>query len=128
LFAATVQHAEMLASVLQARKVPARVITGTTPKEERRRRIEWYKQSGEEARVICNFGVLTTGFDAPMTSCALIARPTKSLVLFSQMVGRAIRGRRAGGNTDAEIVTVVDTKLPGFGDISEAFMNWEDVW
>ncbi len=45
---------------------------------------------------------------------ALIARPTKSLVLYSQMVGRAIRGPRAGGNREAEIVTVVDTALPGF--------------
>ena len=75
-----------------------------------------------------NFGVLTTGFDAPLTSATLIARPTKSLVLYSQMVGRAIRGKIAGGNDIAEIVTVVDTAMPGFGDLSTAFMNWEDVW
>jgi len=78
--------------------------------------------------VIVNYGVLTTGFDAPKTSAALIARPTKSLVLYSQMVGRAIRGTRAGGNMDAEIVTVTDPNLPGFGDVAEAFTNWEDVW
>ena len=53
---------------------------------------------------------------------------TKSLVLYSQMVGRAIRGKTAGGNEKAEIVTVVDTALPGFGDLSKAFTNWEDVW
>jgi superfamily II DNA or RNA helicase len=78
--------------------------------------------------VICNYGVLTTGFDAPKTSAALIARPTRSLVLYSQMVGRAIRGERAGGNKSAEIVTVVDPELHGFGDVSAAFTNWEDVW
>lgn len=78
--------------------------------------------------VICNFGVLTTGFDAPSVSAALIARPTRSLVLYSQMVGRATRGPRAGGNPTAEIVTVVDPELPGFGDLAEAFTNWEDVW
>ena len=44
------------------------------------------------------------------------------------MVGRAIRGPKAGGNERAEIVTVVDTALPGFGDVAEAFNNWEDVW
>ena len=75
-----------------------------------------------------NFGVLTTGFDAPRTSAALIARPTKSLVLYSQMVGRAIRGRRAGGNDEALVVTVVDTALPGFTSLAEAFNNWNDVW
>lgn len=77
---------------------------------------------------MCNFGVLTTGFDAPKTSAVVIARPTRSLVLYSQMVGRAIRGVRAGGNPSAEIVTVVDPMLPGFGSIAEAFVNWEDVW
>jgi len=78
--------------------------------------------------VLCNFGVLTTGFDAPQTSAVVISRPTRSLVLYSQMVGRAIRGPRAGGNREAEITTVVDTALPGFGDVAEAFTNWEDVW
>ena len=78
--------------------------------------------------VIVNYGVLTTGFDAPAISAAVIARPTRSLVLYSQMVGRATRGTRAGGNEEAEIVTVVDPHLPGFGNVADAFRNWEDVW
>ena len=73
-------------------------------------------------------GVLTTGFDAPDISAAMIARPTRSLVLYSQMVGRATRGLKAGGNAEAEIVTVIDPDLPGFGSIADAFKNWEDVW
>ncbi|AHJ29143.1 hypothetical protein PN465_10790 [Nodularia spumigena CS-584] len=44
------------------------------------------------------------------------------------MVGRAIRGLKAGGNATAEIVTVVDSQLPGFGSVASAFHNWEDVW
>ena len=71
---------------------------------------------------------MTTGFDAPRTSAVLVARPTKSLVLYSQMVGRAIRGVKAGGNEKAEVVTVVDYQLPGFGSVADAFKNWEDVW
>ena len=67
-------------------------------------------------------------FDAPRTSAAVIARPTKSLVLYSQMLGRALRGPLAGGNDQAEIITVVDTELPGFRDPAETFFNWEDVW
>jgi superfamily II DNA or RNA helicase len=78
--------------------------------------------------ILINYGVLTTGFDAPATSAAIIARPTRSLVLYSQMVGRATRGVKAGGNAEAEIVTVVDPHLPGFGSVAEAFKNWEDVW
>jgi len=44
------------------------------------------------------------------------------------MLGRAIRGPLAGGNAEAEVVNVVDAELPGFGDLGEAFLNWEDVW
>ena len=71
-----------------------------------------------------NYAVLTAGFDAPRTRCAIIARPTKSLVLYSQMVGRAMRGTRSGGNKSCEIYTVVDTALPGFGSVVEAFSHW----
>lgn len=78
--------------------------------------------------VLSNYGVLTTGFDAPAASAAVIARPTRSLVLYSQMVGRVIRGPKAGGTSTCDIVTVTDPKLPGFGDVAEAFTNWEDVW
>lgn len=57
-------------------------------------------------------------------------RPCKhsSLVLYSQMVGRAIRGTKAGGNKEARIITVVDKELGGFGSVAEAFNNWNDVW
>lgn len=127
-FAATVEHARLLAVVLRARGLDAAAVTGATPGPERERLIRRYRAPSEECRILCNFGVLTTGFDAPLTSAAVIARPTKSLVLYSQMVGRAMRGRRAGGNDRAEIVTVVDTNLPGFRNITEAFENWEDVW
>lgn len=127
-FATTVGHSEILATVLQSMGISSRSVTSRTSATDRGTAIGWYRQRSEDVRVLTNYGVLTTGFDAPQTSAAVIARPTKSLVLFSQMVGRATRGPRAGGNAKAEIVTVVDTSLPGFGDMSKAFENWEDVW
>ena len=128
LFAASVGNAKLLAAVLRARGIATDSITGDTPQWERRRIISKYRGSSDESMVLCNYGVLTAGFDAPTTSAAIIARPTKSLVLYSQMVGRALRGPLAGGNKEAEITTVVDTNLPGFGDLGESFFNWEDVW
>jgi superfamily II DNA or RNA helicase len=127
-FGISVQHARLLAAVLQARGFTADAVTGDTPSRERDRLITSFKDDSPETKILCNYGVLTTGFDAPRTSAAVIARPTKSLVLYSQMVGRAIRGVRAGGNETAEIVTVVDSELPGFGSVADAFSNWEDVW
>ena len=44
------------------------------------------------------------------------------------MVGRAIRGKLSGGNDEAEIVTVIDENLKGFGEVADAFTNWDDVW
>ena len=127
-FAATVEHARMLATVLSARGCDAMSVTGSTQADERNRAITRFRNNDPEPRVLTNYGVLTAGFDAPATSAVVIARPTKSLVLHSQMIGRALRGPRAQGTRTAEIVTVVDAELPGFGDMSEAFANWEDVW
>jgi DNA repair protein RadD len=127
-FAATKNHALVLATVLRARGCWAYAVTGETPTRHRARIIDEFKSTSDGPRVIVNYGVLTTGFDAPRTSAAVIARPTKSLVLFSQMVGRATRGLKAGGNKRAEVATVVDTRLPGFCNMADAFENWEDVW
>lgn len=127
-FCATVDQAIQLTAVLNAQGLAARCVTAASPGDARKAAIDWYRGSSAEPRILINFGVLTTGFDAPLTSAALIARPTKSLVLYSQMVGRAIRGPRAGGNRFAEIATVVDTGLSGFGNVEDAFSNWEDVW
>ena len=128
LFASSVRHAEIIAASLAAIGFDARVVTGTTPLLARRRIIRDFRSASETPMILCNFGVLTTGFDAPNTSAVVIARPTRSLVLFSQMVGRATRGPRAGGNETCEVSTVVDIDLPGFGDVADAFNNWEDVW
>ena len=77
---------------------------------------------------LLNYGVFTAGFDAPVTSCVVVARPTASVVLYSQMVGRAMRGTRVGGNRNCDIWTVVDTNLPGFRSVADAFENWEELW
>lgn len=128
IFTISVEHSKLIASVLQTRGLSAYTLSANTSASERSRLIANFKNDDPETKILCNYGVLTTGFDAPKTSAAIIARPTRSLVLYSQMVGRAIRGIKAGGNETAEIVTVVDKNLPGFGSVAEAFKNWEDVW
>ena len=127
-FATSVDNAILLTSLCKGLGLEADVVTGKTPSVERDLIIRRFKRRGGPNRILVNFGVLTTGFDVPAASAAMIARPTKSLVLYSQMVGRVIRGPKAGGTDHCEIVTVVDTTIPGFGDVAEAFLNWEDVW
>ena len=127
-FAISVDNALLLASVCKGLGLRADVVTAETGTVERENAIRRFKLLGGPCRILINFGVFTTGFDAPAASAVLIGRATKSLVLYSQMVGRAMRGPKAGGTESCEVVTVVDTTLPGFGDVTEAFMNWEDVW
>lgn len=125
-FGCSVEHAEMLADLLRIKGYKAASVTSKTPSDLRRNLISQYRDTSE-IQVLTNFGVLTTGFDAPRTNVAIITRPTQSVVLYSQMVGRATRGPKAGGNPLARVLTVVDA-IPGFRNISEAFTFWEDIW
>ena len=127
-FAPSVNNARLLTAILTYRGIDSYLVTGQTNTFERERIIKGFRGNANRTMVLVNYGVLTTGFDAPATSAAVIARPTRSLVLYSQMVGRATRGIKAGGNKEAEIITVIDPHLPGFGNVTDAFTNWEDVW
>lgn len=128
LFAGSVEHSRLLVATLSALGVDAEQVTAESSKRHREKVIARFKGKSNQAMVLSNYGVLAVGFDAPAASAAVIARPTTSLVLYSQMVGRVIRGLKAGGTSTCEVVTVIDPELPGFGDVAEAFTNWEDVW
>lgn len=65
------------------------IVTGETPKAERESILERFKSG--EIDVVANVGTLTTGFDYPELDTIVMARPTKSLSLWYQCVGRAIR-------------------------------------
>ena len=79
-------EAEHLAKVLGGR---AAVVTGDTPANERERVLQAFKAGS--VNVVTNVGVLTTGFDFAELDTVVLARPTMSLALYYQMVGRAIR-------------------------------------
>jgi DNA repair protein RadD len=84
-FTRFVEESEYLIS-----KIPnSAIVTGETPKTERERVIEGFRNG--KIKVVCNVGVLTTGFDYPELETVVIARPTMSLALYYQMIGRGIR-------------------------------------
>ncbi|QOR37785.1 DEAD/DEAH box helicase [Billgrantia diversa] len=98
LFAATVAHAEEILGYLPPDE--AALITGETPSRERERLIAAFK--GQELRYLVNVAVLTTGFDAPHVDLIAILRPTESVSLYQQIVGRGLR--LAPGKTDCLIL------------------------
>ena len=124
-FALSVEHAHLLAELLLLNGVLAKCIDGSTSEYDRQKSIESYKAG--EIKVLLNYGVLTTGFDAPITKAVVIARPTASLVLYSQMVGRGIRGPRMGGNDECLLIDLKDN-ISGFPDERNAFTYFNKLW
>lgn len=76
------------------------VITGETPREDRERIINDFKQG--RIKCLINYGVLTTGFDAPQIDLIVLLRATKSTGLYVQMLGRGMR--IAPGKTDCLVL------------------------
>lgn len=101
-YACTVEHAEFLTTVLNSIGKKAACISAKTPKAVRRMHIQAFKR--KELQYLFNYGVLTTGFDAPKVDHLLICRPTSSIVLYEQMVGRGLRGPNFGGTETCNIV------------------------
>ena len=99
-FAVDVAHSRHLRDEFQKAGVRAEHIDGRTPREERDAVLA--RLARGELDVICNCMVLTEGWDCPEVSCLVLARPTKSLGLFRQMIGRGLRP--AAGKTDCVIL------------------------
>ena len=74
---------------MQNKGINAAIVSGDIPKKERERVLADFKAG--KIQVVSNVGVLTIGFDFPALDTVIIARPTRSLALYYQMLGRAIR-------------------------------------
>lgn len=89
-FCVTVHHATLLSEVINRYKPGASaILSGTTDREKRREVIESFKKGN--LQILCNCMLFTEGFDAPNTANIVMARPTKSLSLYMQMLGRGTR-------------------------------------
>lgn len=88
-FTRFIDEADNLVDKMKIKGINAAIVTGETPKKEREQILEDFKAG--RIKVVANVGTLTTGFDYPELDTVILARPTKSLALYYQMVGRAIR-------------------------------------
>ena len=88
-FTRYIDEADTLCHKLRSVGIRAAIVTGETPKKEREDILEDFKVGN--IKVVANVGTLTTGFDYPELDTVILGRPTKSLALYYQMVGRAIR-------------------------------------
>jgi DNA repair protein RadD len=88
-FAVNVQHSIHICNEFKKAGVRAEHIDGCTPKPERDAALA--RLASGETELITNCQVLTEGWDLPAVACCILARPTKKMGLYRQMVGRVLR-------------------------------------
>lgn len=105
LFAPTVASAEHFCESFEDAGIRSALITGETPKEDRE--LIYKRFENGDVDVLHNCMVLTEGFDAPHAEVAVIARPTQSAPLYTQMVGRVLRPLPGHPEKEALVLDVV---------------------
>lgn len=112
-FAVNVDHAESIAKKFSQKGVSVAVVSRRQTKDEINKIMEAYENGKIKVLVSCL--LLIEGWDAPWTSCVIIARPATraaACVIGPQMIGRALRPHKESGKTDAIILEVRDLKRP----------------
>jgi len=125
-FACSVSHARMLSAMLTLEGINNSLVVGEMSPTDRKEAIDKFKDRDSKTNIIINYEVLTTGFDSKNIRCVFITRPTKSVVLYSQMLGRGLRGPMMGGNEECLLVDI-DDNLQMF-DSESAFSHFNDYW
>ncbi|HHX8653326.1 TPA: DEAD/DEAH box helicase family protein [Vibrio diabolicus] len=114
IFAATVRHAQEIHSLLPEGETE--IVIGDTPTPERDAIIQAFKN--RQIKYLVNVSVLTTGFDAPHVDLIAILRPTESVSLYQQIVGRGLR--LSGGKSECLVLDYAgnsyDLYQPEVGD------------
>ncbi|KAI0946007.1 hypothetical protein AcV7_010099 [Taiwanofungus camphoratus] len=105
-FCADLAHVRNLTSAFQIAGIDARYIYFGTPAVERKELVDAFKAG--QFPVLVNCAVLTEGADIP--SVVVVARPTRSLNVFAQMIGRGMRFSPTTGKEDCRIIDFVDSK------------------
>lgn len=88
-FAINIEHSKKIVETYQNAGIKAEHVDGETPKEQRNAILNRFRNG--VTKVVSNVGIITEGFDVPACECIQLVRPTKSLSLYLQMVGRGLR-------------------------------------
>lgn len=125
-FACSLNHAKLLSAFLNIENIPNSLVFGSMTEAARKKAISDFKDRENETNIIINYDILTTGFDATNIDCVFITRPTKSIILYSQMIGRGLRGPMMGGNEKCKLIDVKDNL--SIYDENEAFSHFKYYW
>ena len=124
-FACSVDHARTLSILLAKTGAVACAIDCEMSSEARKLAITSFKNNN--VKVLLNYGVLSTGLDVPDIGAVVITRPTASIVLYSQMIGRGMRGKFVGGTDECVIIDILDN-ISEYGGVNEVYNYFENYW
>ena len=126
-FACSIEHGKLISNILNSRGIKNRYVFGDSSSIERKEAISEFKNRNNDMNILINYEVLTTGFDATNIKCVFITRPTKSIILYSQMLGRGLRGKLMGGNENCLLIDIKDN-LEEYSSESMAFKYFNNYW
>ena len=130
-FGCSVDHSRIISVLLQTKhNIRANYVDSNVGIDARVNTIEEFKKGDLE--VLCNFNILTTGFDAPNIDCVFVGRPIRSTLLYTQIIGRGMRGTKTGGTENMMLVDINDNfQLKSGQDLGIANLGWKmfsDYW
>ena len=125
IFLPSVQSCEKLERICEKIGFDAKAVSSKTPKKEREKIIQDHKDG--KLRWLINMGVCVRGFDNPRVDCLLIARPSKSLRLVRQYLGRGLR--LAEGKTHCNVFDLTENSQTWGGsvDVEMGKNGWQDT-
>lgn len=118
-FCSSVKQAEVLCSMTKN----SAVVTAKTRAEERDSIVEKFKEG--KIKTVFNVGVFTLGFDHPALDCIVLLRPTRSIGLYYQMLGRGVR--TAPGKKNCKVIDMTST-VKNLGKIETIELEKRDSW
>lgn len=125
IFCPSVESSKNISAILNQKDIKSAAIHGEMPTNKRKSQVAAFQN--KTISVLTNYNILTTGFDAPQIDAVIIARPTLSIVLYSQMVGRGLRGEAMGGTNQCILIDIKDN-LNNLPDTEKSFQYFINLY
>lgn len=120
-FACTKDHVLALVALCRSANIEVGFIIGETPQAARLAMLDRFRSG--DLKVLLNHEILSSGIDLPNVDRLIITRPIGSPILYSQVLGRALRGPKNGGNSTNTVVNIRDNlqNFPTASHVYESF-------
>ena len=125
-FSGSKKQSKLLVGLMIALNYSAAHVDANSPSDYRKDIVNKFRNG--EIQFVFNYGVFTAGFDAPKIDAVVIARPTTSVVLYGQMIGRGMRGPEINGTEEFQLIDVVDNIITEYGGLDDVYEFFAEYW